>query len=92
MEQMPMVMGQMLLALDMHIGPMYELALLGDATEGETADVLSDLRSRFIPNRVLACCKVANAEGGSAPDLAVGSAALDELFAGKEAAAEPRWG
>ena len=80
MEQMPMAMGQMLLALDMHIGPTYELAVLGDVADGETADVLADLRTRFIPNRVLACRAAAKVEGGSR--------AMDELFAGKEANAE----
>jgi len=79
MEQMPMAMGQMLLALDMQLGPTYELVLLGDGEDKQVANVLADLRGRFLPNRVLAYRAAASLEGGSA--------ALEGLFAGKESAA-----
>ncbi len=75
MEQHPTAAGQMLLALDFYLGPTPEIVILGDPQEENTAAVLADLRSRFIPNRVVACrADTATGHGGH----------LDALFAGKE--------
>ena len=80
MQQMSMAMGQMLIALDLFVGPTVEIAVLGDSQEPETAALLADLRSRFVPRRVLACRAGEKAADGAGKG---GSSPLDELFAGK---------
>ena len=74
MKQSPTGAGQMLIALDMHLGPMPEIVILGDASATGTGETLADLRRRYLPNRVLACRQEAESSG---------SAALDPLFHGK---------
>ncbi len=56
MEQHSMAAGQLLLALDMQLGPFVEIVLTADPLAAETADLLSKLRRRFLPNHVLALC------------------------------------
>ncbi|HEY2827807.1 MAG TPA: thioredoxin domain-containing protein [Pirellulales bacterium] len=53
LERAPTAAGQMLLALDMFLGPTWEIVLLGDRDATNTSAVLGDLRRRFIPNRVV---------------------------------------
>ena len=55
MSQSPSAMGQMILALDMLQGPTPEIVLLGDAAGAAIRVVLDDLRSRYLPNKVVAC-------------------------------------
>jgi len=74
MERAPSATAQMLMAAMLEIGPVREIAILGDPQSPETAAVLSDLRKRFIPDCVVACRRPGDA-GGSA---------LDPLFAGRE--------
>jgi len=50
----PMAAGQMLIALDFHLGPVEEYAILGKADDPETVAVLKQLRGTFHPNRVVA--------------------------------------
>ncbi len=80
MQQMPMALGQMLLALDDYLGPTHELALLADATNPTTAELLAELRKSYLSRRVVTCRSQAVVEGGNA--------ALDAMFAGKEAQGE----
>jgi uncharacterized protein len=54
MSDSPMAAGQLLIALDFHLGPTKEVAVIGPKDDPETAAVLAKLRSRFRPNRVLA--------------------------------------
>ena len=84
MRQAPTAAGQMLQALDMYLGPTHEIVVVGDLQDEETKAVLSDLRGRFVPNKVVA---MRNAKADSASDPAAGrkhSAALDPLFADKQ--------
>jgi uncharacterized protein YyaL (SSP411 family) len=73
MERHPTAAGQMLIALDFHLGPTFETVVLGPPEDADTAAVLADLRRRFTPNKVLALRPGAGH-----------AAALDGLFAGKE--------
>jgi uncharacterized protein YyaL (SSP411 family) len=52
MEKSPTATGQMLLALDMQLGPTPELVILGD--DGDTRAVMTALHQRFWPNKVVA--------------------------------------
>jgi hypothetical protein len=75
MQQAPLATGQLLLALDMHLGPSKEIVILGDPRQSDTSAALVGLRHRFVPNKVVAC---------RAPDkVAAGAMALDPLFEGK---------
>ena len=74
MERSAIAGAQLLIALDINLGPTPEIVILGDKDEPETAAALRELRRRFVPNRVVACRAVA--ESG-------GSASLEKLFAGK---------
>jgi uncharacterized protein YyaL (SSP411 family) len=81
MKQHPTAAGQMLNALDMQLGPLSEIVVIGDPSEPDTAEVIKDLRSRYIPNRVFACRAHADA-----PD---GSVELDPIFVGREPSERP---
>jgi len=81
METSPVAAGQLLCALDTYLGPMSEIVILGDAEEEETAEVITNLRSRYLPNRVVACRPQAEVEDGS-PEL-------DPIFTGRFSQGEP---
>ncbi len=73
MQRAPSATSQMLLAVDLFLGPTYEIILAGDLQEKATTDILADLRRRFLPNKVLAFA----AEGKKPPT------ALADLLQGK---------
>ena len=54
MASSPTAAGQMLLALDFHLGPTPEYALVGDPGNPDVGKVLALIRSGFRPNKVLA--------------------------------------
>ena len=49
-----MAAGQMLIALDFHLGPVQEFAVVGDPQPDETQRVLRAIRGGFRPNKVVA--------------------------------------
>jgi hypothetical protein len=75
MERFPSAAGQMLAALDIHLGPTPEVVILG-SNDAETSAALAELRHRFIPNKVVAC----RAESSGQYE----SSSLAAVFAGKE--------
>ena len=81
MREISQAAGQMLLALDFDLGPSYELVLIGDSSQGPTAEVVTAIRHRDLPPHVLAC--------RDAAQPARRSEALDGLFEGKRTDAEP---
>jgi uncharacterized protein YyaL (SSP411 family) len=54
MTQAPMAVGQMLLALDFHLGPVQEFAVVGDPVNEEVRRVVAAIRRDFRPNHVVA--------------------------------------
>ena len=74
MERAPTAAGQMLIALDMWLGPMPEVVLLGG--EADAAALLDDFRSRFLPRSLIAFRRL----GGG-----YRSTHLEPLFHGKAA-------
>ena len=74
MEQSAIAGSQLLIALDMYLGPMPEIVIVGNQDESETMAVLCDVRHRFLPNRVIAY-RTEPEEGGASH--------LSKLFAGK---------
>jgi hypothetical protein len=72
MRRAPTGAGQTLLALDLELGPTYEIVLAGSLSDEATQMALADLRRRFLPHKVVALA------GDVAKPQAVG-----ELFEGK---------
>jgi uncharacterized protein YyaL (SSP411 family) len=76
MQRSPMAAGQLLVALDLFLGPTSELVFIGDRTTPETKSLLADLRRRFLPRQVF----VAHQNGESVPSV------LQPLLEGKTTA------
>jgi uncharacterized protein YyaL (SSP411 family) len=74
MADHPAAAGPMLMALDMHSGPMDEVAVVGRVGEPETGRALAAIRKGFRPNMVVAL-----------HDPATGTEAEGSLLAGKTA-------
>ncbi len=53
LRKMPMAAGQMLVALDFHLGPVLEFAIVGDPQNAETKEVLRLIRGPFRPHKVV---------------------------------------
>jgi uncharacterized protein len=54
MAEYPAAAGQMLIALDFHLGPATEVAVVGKASDAETNRALAAVRRAFRPNQVVA--------------------------------------
>ena len=54
MQAAPMAAGQMLCALDFHLGPVEEFAVVGDPAGDDTRRVLGAIAAKFRPNKVIA--------------------------------------
>jgi hypothetical protein len=52
-EQAPMAYTQLLSSLDFALGPSYEVVVAGDASSTDTKEMLSALRKKYVPNKVL---------------------------------------
>ncbi len=53
-EAAPLAFGQMLVALDFHLGPVDEIAVVGAGSRADTQEVLRLVRHGFRPNKVVA--------------------------------------
>ena len=62
MRRAPSATSQMLIAVDLQLGPTYELVLAGNLSEAATRSVLDQLHTRFLPNTVLACAGLESRE------------------------------
>lgn len=71
MESMPTAMGQSLLALELWLGPTYEIVLAGDGGSNELERAVENLRMRFLPNKVVALATGAD-KGGLLAELTAG--------------------
>jgi uncharacterized protein len=85
MGRFPTAASQMLLALDIYLGPTPEIVILGDAGDADTQAILADLRHRFVPNKILALRSPAS----KADAVKDHSSALDPIFTGKMATVLP---
>jgi uncharacterized protein YyaL (SSP411 family) len=65
----PMAFGRLLAALDFELGQPLELAVIGPAEDAATKRLLAEVRSRYLPNRLLAGSA---AEDGEAIPLLAG--------------------
>lgn len=93
MNQVPEATAQTLIALDLLVGPTWELALVADPNAADTREILSALRRTYIPRSVVACRAAGGnlsegyphgLQGHTDPPGARGHGGpLDALFAGK---------
>jgi uncharacterized protein len=79
MQRAPMAAGQMLLALDLYIGPANELVLVGDMTRDETKQAIAAIHRRYLPRSVLAARDTRSADPTGSQ-----SGHLNEIFEGKD--------
>lgn len=79
MRTAPEAVAQMLVAVDLWLGPTWEIVIAGAPSEAATQRVLGGLHQTLIPRRVVACRGTTRS--------ASHSPALDPLFAGKLAGA-----
>jgi uncharacterized protein YyaL (SSP411 family) len=75
MERSPTATGQMLIALDMFLGPMREIVVLGNPDSKETQEAIFKLHRSYVPSRVIAIRDPAS--------NSYRSPHLEPLFAGK---------
>ncbi len=54
MAEQPGAFGRLLCALDLHLNPGPEIALVGDGAAGDTQALLAEVRRYFLPNSVVA--------------------------------------
>jgi uncharacterized protein len=78
LERAPLAAGQMLLALDLYLGPTFELVIVGDAGSDDFSAAAAAIRRRYLPRSVLAVRL-----HDPANKVAHRSAQLADLFAGK---------
>ncbi|MEN6494987.1 MAG: thioredoxin domain-containing protein [Thermoguttaceae bacterium] len=76
MERAPSGTAQLLLALDLDLGPAPEIVILGSEDRATNAEVLAELRRRFLPNAIAAFRAAEVPRDGLSP-------ALSGIFAGK---------
>ncbi len=79
MQRAPMAAGQMLLALDRHLGPANELVLVGDMAHSDAKQAIAAVHRRYLPRSV-----IAGRDTSSTDPTAAQSRHLDEIFAGRE--------
>jgi uncharacterized protein len=79
MERAPTAAGQMLIALDRHLGPAHELVLVGDMARDEMKQAVAVVQRRYLPRTVIAV-----RDSASTDETGSRSRHLDEIFAGKE--------
>jgi len=77
MEASPMAAGQMLLAYDFDLGPVKEIAVVGDPANEETKRVLRAIRSGFRPHKVVALKGAGDAQADAVVPLLAGKTAND---------------
>jgi uncharacterized protein YyaL (SSP411 family) len=82
MQRYPTAAGQMLIALDWHLGPTYEVAIVGDSSHNATQQAIDELARRYIPNKLVAFRRPDAAPADRSP-------ALDALFENKNVATQP---
>jgi uncharacterized protein YyaL (SSP411 family) len=80
-EQSPTAAGQMLIALDMLLGPTPEIVIWGQQESAETKAILTALRSRYLPNKLVALRSAASIASMQAEPL-------NAIFKDKQTATE----
>ena len=81
MQRAPMAAGQMLLALDLYMGPTNELVLVGDMAREDTKQAIAAVHRRHLPRSVFAARDTRSADPTGSQ-----SGHLNEIFEGKESA------
>jgi uncharacterized protein YyaL (SSP411 family) len=81
MERTPTGAGQMLIALDLWLGPIQELVFLGGSDERQNQSLLDDLHATYLPHAVMAYRQ----DGSLGASKAIATPTLEPLFSGRGA-------
>jgi uncharacterized protein YyaL (SSP411 family) len=81
MQRAPMAAGQLLLALDIHLGPAHEVLLVGDMARDDSKSAVAAIHRHYLPRSVRAARDSKSADASGAQ-----SANLDKAFLGKQSA------
>ena len=76
MQKAPGATGQMLIAVDLQLGPTYEMVLAGNLAEAASQQALKELYERFLPNKVLVMADAEGTAAGAVKDLVLGKSML----------------
>ena len=76
MQKAPGATGQMLIAVDLQLGPTYEMVLAGNLAETASQQALKELYERFLPNKVLVMADAEGTTAGAVKDLVLGKSML----------------
>ncbi len=68
--EQPLAFGRLLAALDFYVNPGFEIAIVGDPAEDDTAALLAEIYRRFMPNTVVAAGAPAGKAATQIPLLA----------------------
>jgi uncharacterized protein YyaL (SSP411 family) len=79
MQRAPMAAGQMLLTLDLYMGPAHELVLVGDMARDDTKQAIAAVHRRHLPRSVFAA-----RDTHSADPTGSQSGHLNDIFEGKD--------
>jgi uncharacterized protein YyaL (SSP411 family) len=77
MSRHPTAFGRFLCALDFHLGPRVEIALVAPTKVEETAPLAEEVFGRWLPNLVAAGMVSGHREGAAGVPLLEGRAAID---------------
>jgi uncharacterized protein len=76
LEGSPMAAGQMLIGLDFHLGPVQEIAVIGEPQSDEVIGVIRAIHAKFRPHAVIAGRSAVDARADAAVPLLKDKAAL----------------
>jgi len=82
MERAPTAAGQLLIALDLWLGPLSELVLIGGKSEPESRAILDEIQRAYLPNCVLAYRPDEAGQPSDRPSAT--SQHLEPLFSGRK--------
>jgi len=89
MSRHPTAFGRFLCALDFHLGPRVEIALVAPTKVEETAPLAEEVFGRWLPNLVAAGMVSGHREGAAGVPLLEGRAAIDGRATATSAATTP---
>ena len=77
MREQPMALGRLLCSLDTYLATVKEIALVGEPSSTETMALLSTIRQRYIPNKVVALRRPKDEETEDTLPLLAGKTPVD---------------
>ncbi|MSQ14407.1 MAG: thioredoxin domain-containing protein [Dehalococcoidia bacterium] len=77
MREQPMGLGRMLCSLDTYLAAVKEIALVGDPSNADTIAMLSSIRQKYLPNKVVALRRPGEEDTDDTLPLLAGKTVID---------------